>query len=293
MYACVHVFCGARGAGGAEGMAIEPRVLCCAVLCRAVLPAIHTGCAALSPPPPAPAASILDSLMRSRLLLPADGPTYATPTSFDDALKAACTATALVDALVASSSSSSSAGGSNSAGGSSSAGGGEGAPRLAASAFSICRPPGHHATAGEQMGFCLLNNAALAARHAQRAHGLRRVGGQCLGRSCLKACTPGGVEGRLNAPTPCAALATLVQRGLNSNLHGLAAGPQSGLGRAPWEWHAGGEGRSGPAGCWTSTRSTGCSWVACGAARAAQAQKQLHCCRVCSCGWAASAAAMF
>lgn len=93
----------------------------------------------------------------------ADGPTYATPTSYADALKAACTAVALVDVLVASGSSSSS---------SSAEGGGP----AAASAFSICRPPGHHATAGEQMGFCLLNNAALAARHAQRAHGLQKVG---------------------------------------------------------------------------------------------------------------------
>lgn len=89
----------------------------------------------------------------------ADGPTYATPTSYEDALKAACTAVALVDALVASGSSSST----------------EGGGPAAASAFSICRPPGHHATAGEQMGFCLLNNAALAARHAQRAHGLKKV----------------------------------------------------------------------------------------------------------------------
>lgn len=44
--------------------------------------------------------------------------------------------------------------------------------------FSICRPPGHHATRSEGMGFCLINNAAVAARHAQHAHGLQRVGRQ-------------------------------------------------------------------------------------------------------------------
>ena len=35
-------------------------------------------------------------------------------------------------------------------------------------AFAAVRPPGHHALADRAMGFCLLANAVLAARHAQR-----------------------------------------------------------------------------------------------------------------------------
>jgi acetoin utilization deacetylase AcuC-like enzyme len=41
-------------------------------------------------------------------------------------------------------------------------------------AFAAARPPGHHALAGKGMGFCLLNNVLIGARHAQRA-GRERV----------------------------------------------------------------------------------------------------------------------
>ncbi len=44
-----------------------------------------------------------------------------------------------------------------------------------ANAFCALRPPGHHATADRGMGFCIFNNAAVAARYAQRVHGLERV----------------------------------------------------------------------------------------------------------------------
>jgi len=42
-------------------------------------------------------------------------------------------------------------------------------------AFALCRPPGHHATAAEAMGFCFFNNIAIAAYHALEVHGLERV----------------------------------------------------------------------------------------------------------------------
>ncbi|MBL8167293.1 MAG: histone deacetylase [Acidobacteria bacterium] len=40
----------------------------------------------------------------------------------------------------------------------------------AQSAFVACRPPGHHATVGQAMGFCLYNNVAVAARYAQTTY---------------------------------------------------------------------------------------------------------------------------
>jgi acetoin utilization deacetylase AcuC-like enzyme len=44
-----------------------------------------------------------------------------------------------------------------------------------AGAFALGRPPGHHACRDLAMGFCLFNNVAVAARHAQREHGVERV----------------------------------------------------------------------------------------------------------------------
>jgi acetoin utilization deacetylase AcuC-like enzyme len=42
-------------------------------------------------------------------------------------------------------------------------------------AYALVRPAGHHALPDEGRGFCLFNNVAVAVRHAQRAHGLRRI----------------------------------------------------------------------------------------------------------------------
>jgi acetoin utilization deacetylase AcuC-like enzyme len=45
----------------------------------------------------------------------------------------------------------------------------------AKNAFVAIRPAGHHAEATTAMGFCLFNNAAIAARYAQRCYGAERV----------------------------------------------------------------------------------------------------------------------
>jgi acetoin utilization deacetylase AcuC-like enzyme len=77
-----------------------------------------------------------------------DMDTVVSDGSWEAALRGAGGACALVDALLA------------------------GEARTGA---SLHRPPGHHATAGRAMGFCLFNNIAVAARHALDAHGLERV----------------------------------------------------------------------------------------------------------------------
>jgi acetoin utilization deacetylase AcuC-like enzyme len=79
---------------------------------------------------------------------PLDGDTILCHHSYQAALRAAGAAVAATDAVIA----------------------GE-----VDNAFCSVRPPGHHATPGEPMGFCFFNNVAIAARHAMEVHGLERV----------------------------------------------------------------------------------------------------------------------
>jgi len=74
-------------------------------------------------------------------------PTYITPESFECARLAAGGVVRAVDAVL------------------------EGE---AENAFALVRPPGHHATPAQAMGFCLFSNVAIAARHAQ-ARGCGKV----------------------------------------------------------------------------------------------------------------------
>ena len=77
-----------------------------------------------------------------------DADTWVSPRSFEAAACAVGAACLAVDAVI----------------------GGE-----AANAFCAIRPPGHHAEPNHAMGFCLFGNAVIAARHAQRVHGVERV----------------------------------------------------------------------------------------------------------------------
>lgn len=42
-------------------------------------------------------------------------------------------------------------------------------------AYALLRPPGHHATHNQALGFCIFNNAVLAAHHARTTYGLERI----------------------------------------------------------------------------------------------------------------------
>jgi acetoin utilization deacetylase AcuC-like enzyme len=81
-------------------------------------------------------------------LVHVDGDTVMSPGTLEAARRGVGGAVAAVDAII----------------------GGE-----ARNAFVAMRPPGHHAEKTRAMGFCFFNTAAIAARHAQRSHGLGRV----------------------------------------------------------------------------------------------------------------------
>ncbi|KAI5672347.1 hypothetical protein M9H77_12711 [Catharanthus roseus] len=87
------------------------------------------------------------------IFIDGSGPTYATSTTFRESLLAAGAGLSLVDSVVAASKLSSN-------------------PPVG---FALIRPPGHHAVPKGPMGFCVFGNVAIAARYAQRAHGLKRV----------------------------------------------------------------------------------------------------------------------
>ena len=96
--------------------------------------------------PPAYVRAIEEACLSGGRSLDAD--TVVSEGSYAAALHAAGGAMALVDALLS----------------------GE-----APTGFSAHRPPGHHAETARAMGFCLFGSVAIAARHAQRTHGARRV----------------------------------------------------------------------------------------------------------------------
>ncbi|EYU23736.1 hypothetical protein ABFS82_08G090200 [Erythranthe guttata] len=87
------------------------------------------------------------------IFLDGSGPTYATSTTFKESLLAAGAGISLVDTVVAASK----------------------VRKDPPVGFALIRPPGHHAVPAGPMGFCVFGNVAIAARYAQRAHGLKRV----------------------------------------------------------------------------------------------------------------------
>jgi acetoin utilization deacetylase AcuC-like enzyme len=94
-----------------------------------------------------------------------DPDTYLSPESVDTARLAAGSLVAMVDALLA---------GAAATATSTPAGTTTRTTAQTTKGVALLRPPGHHARRAQAMGFCLLNNVAVAAAHA-RARGISRV----------------------------------------------------------------------------------------------------------------------
>ncbi|MDX2160728.1 MAG: histone deacetylase [bacterium] len=92
--------------------------------------------------------ALLDRISAMERMVRIDADTYAAPWSYEIARLSAGT---VIDAAAAV------------------------ASGQAKNAMAATRPPGHHAIPARAMGFCLLSNVAIAARHIQAAYGLRRV----------------------------------------------------------------------------------------------------------------------
>ena len=91
---------------------------------------------------------LLETVRATGQMRAVDPDTIACPATWQAVLRAAGAAVAATDAVI---------------------------DREVASAFCAVRPPGHHATRDQAMGFCFFNNVAIAARHALDVRGLQRV----------------------------------------------------------------------------------------------------------------------
>src|SRR3984893_9171800 len=85
---------------------------------------------------------------QSRVLRPRDGATSMSPGTWEAAMRGVGGAIAATDAVMSG---------------------------THGNAFVAIRPPGHHAEINKPMGFCFFDNAAIAARHAQRKYGIGRA----------------------------------------------------------------------------------------------------------------------
>jgi acetoin utilization deacetylase AcuC-like enzyme len=91
---------------------------------------------------------LLQSTVKLKHTAHLDADTYITPTSYEVARLSAGACTLAVDEVLRGESD---------------------------NAMVVARPPGHHAEPETGMGFCLLNNIAIAARYAQKQYGIGRV----------------------------------------------------------------------------------------------------------------------